>query len=91
MRKILSALGFAIFLLIVGFVGTWESNYTLLAVCTSYSFDSRTYEFTDNNGNIWKWEREMDSFVVGGAYRLHMSNNHSSTIYDDYIKKVSKN
>ena len=54
--KVIHALGFAAFLGIVGLVGEWETHYTRLATCTHIEYETRIAEFTDNSGNIWKWE-----------------------------------
>lgn len=90
--KVIHALGFAAFLGIVGLVGEWETHYTRLATCTHIEYETRTAEFTDNSGNIWEWEIEpLEYFETGFVYRLHMSDNHSTSIYDDYIRKISKN
>lgn len=90
--KALHALGLVAFLGVVGFLGEWETHYTRLATCTHVEYKTHTAKFTDNGGNVWEWEIEpSEHFETGSAYRLHMSDNHTSSIYDDYIRKISKN
>ena len=89
-EKFLMGAGLIGFLLVVGLLGGWESKYTRLATCTNYS--NSVYTFTDNTGNDWEWEREKgDDFIVGCAYKLVMDDNHTSSIYDDWIYKIKKN
>lgn len=91
MRKhVAVAVGFVVFMAVIGIIGGWESKYSKLATCTS-SHDS-IYTFTDNSGNEWEWEREKgEIFTVGNVYRLIMDDNHSSSIHDDWIYKIKKN
>ena len=78
---------FVIFLSVAGLTGTYEATYSRLVTCTNYEND--IYTFTDNQGNDWEWEKEeKDNFEVGKVYRLIMDDNHSSSIYDDIIKKI---
>lgn len=89
--KMLSTLGLIGFLTVVGLLGDWETHYTRLATCTYVDYSTHTAEFTDNDGNIWGWEIEPQEYFENGlVYRLHMSDNHSSSIYDDYIRKIKK-
>jgi hypothetical protein len=89
--KFLPTLGLIGFLGVVGLVGEWETHYTRLATCTNIQYDTRIAKFIDNDGNMWKWEIEpTESFEIGNVYRLHMSDNHSTSIYDDYIRKIKK-
>lgn len=87
LKKVLMGLSFIGLIFIIGAVGAWETSYTRLATCTH--MDDRIAIFTDNDGNMWEWQVESDEFFkVGDAYRLYMSDNHSVTIYDDYITKI---
>lgn len=89
--RLLPILGLIGFLGVVGLVGEWETHYTLLVTCTYVEYSTHTAEFTDNGGNIWEWEIEpAECFEIGNVYCLHMSDNHSTSIYDDYIKKIKK-
>lgn len=88
MNKLLGAIGMAAFLGFVGLCGEWETHYTRLATCVNVDYETHIYSFVDNSGNIWEWEG--DYFEVGNVYRLHMSDNHSTTITDDYIRKIKK-
>ena len=89
--RLLPALGFVGFLTVVGLLGNWETHYTRLATCTYVNYATCTAEFTDNGGNVWEWEIEpYEHFENGFMYRLHMSDNHSMSIYDDYIRKIKK-
>ena len=89
--RFLPTLGLIGFLGVVGLVGEWETHYTRLATCTNIQYDTRIAEFIDNGGNVWEWEIEpAEFFEIGNVYRLHMSDNHSTSIYDDYIRKIKK-
>jgi hypothetical protein len=80
------------FLGLAGIIGTAETEYNRLAVCTYYNSETNISIFTDNSGNDWEWENEKNEFFeVGKAYNLLMDDNHSSSIYDDLIKKVLTN
>ena len=88
-QNFLAALGLIGFLTLVGIVGGLESKYSRLATCTRR--DGTIFTFTDNDGNDWEWEHDYkDFYEVGKAYRLIMDDNHSSSIYDDWIVKVKK-
>ena len=86
-EKVLSVVGLIGFLLVVGLLGGWESKYTRDAVCTGYV--NGIYTFTDVSGNDWEWEEEEgDSFQLGESYTLKIDDNHSTSIYDDWIYKI---
>lgn len=79
----------AFFLTIAGIIGTWESEYSRPVICTYYDPCTNISTFTDNSGNDWEWKNENDEiFEIGKAYTLIMDDNHSSSIYDDLIKKI---
>jgi len=89
-QNFLAVLGLVGFLALVGFVGGLESRYSRLALCTERHGD--IFTFTDNSGNEWEWEHDYkDYYEVGKVYRLVMDDNHTSSIYDDWIIKVKKN
>ena len=89
-QNFLAVLGLVGFLALVGFVGGLESRYSRLALCTERHGD--VFTFTDNSGNEWEWEHDYkDYYEVGNVYRLVMDDNHTSSIYDDWIIKVKKN
>ena len=88
-QNFLAALGLIGFLGLVCLVGGWESKYSRLATCTRQ--DGTIFTFTDNDGHDWEWEYDYkDFYEVGKVYRLIMDDNHSSSIYDDWIVKVKK-
>lgn len=88
MMKMLEILSLAGFLGFTGFVGGWESTYTRETICTNYT--ENVYTFTDSCGYDWEWEDGPEVFEIGAKYRLIMDDNHSSSIYDDWIKKIKK-
>lgn len=90
MRKILPMLGLIGFLGFIGLVGTWEATYTRDTVCTGHV--GNVYTFTDTCGYMWDWEaEETESFEMGETYKLIMDDCHSTSIHDDWIKKIKKN
>ena len=91
MHKWFSSIGLVLFIGLTGFVGTKEAEYSRLTVCTYCDYETKIAVFTDNTGNDWEWEIENENFEVGKAYRLIMDDNHSSSIYDDCIKKIENN
>ena len=89
LSKVLPTLALTGFLAVVGLVGEWETHYTRLATCTNIEYKTNIAEFTDNDGNAWEWEIEpSEHFETDKVYRLYMSDNHTSSIYDDYIRKI---
>ena len=70
-------------------VGTYEATYTRETTCAYIKND--IYTFIDKQGNMWEWEKEPDdNFIINETYILTMDSCHSSTIYDDWIKKIEK-
>lgn len=89
MYKILSTLGFISFLGLTGLVGTFEGTYVRNATCTSCN--ENVYSFTDTCGYVWEWEAETNEvFNLNENYKLIMDSCHSSSIFDDEIKKIKK-
>lgn len=89
MKKIFGGIGIFVFLLIIGFVGTWETKYDL--DCTCIKVDAETASFCDNNGHVWEWELEENDFIqLDKTYILHMNNNHTASVLDDEIESFSK-
>lgn len=93
MKKVLYGLGLVVFLFIVGLVGEWETHYSMLATCVETDWINNIATFVDNRGNEWEWELDLDSWFIkeNCAYRLCMSDNHTTSIYDDYIRKIKEN
>ena len=88
-ERFFMASAFIGFLLVVGLIGGCESKYTRPVECTGY--ESAVYTFTDESGNNWEWEEEAgDNFKVGANYTLVMDDNHTASIYDDFIIKIKK-
>lgn len=91
MKKFLSLVGFVGILFVACMADYWSGFYNRLSTCTYVSYIENVAEFTDNSGNVWEWEiKAGDNFTEGKAYLLHMHNNCSDSIYDDYIRKISK-
>ena len=91
MKRLLAIFTLISILAVVGFAGEWETHYTRLAVCTDVNYCINEATFTDNDGHIWIWELEKtDYFCEGKAYRLYMSNSHTMSIYDDYIREIKE-
>ena len=91
MKKALYILGLVGFIAVVGLAGEWETHYTRPATCTNVIYETHVVEFTDVSGHVWEWEFEpFETYKVGDAYNLHMSDNHSTTISDDFIRNIEK-
>lgn len=89
MMKAIEVLGLAGFLGFVGLVGGWESTYTRETVCVDVCDNVATFE--DEQGHLWQWNCEDgDSFMIGDSYKLVMDDSHTTSIYDDWIKKTPK-
>ena len=88
-NKIFMTFCLAGFILAVGLVGGWESKYLRVAVCDGKV--NETYYFTDLSGHTWAWDADKgETFNLGDEYKLIMDDNHSTSIYDDWIYKIKK-
>lgn len=70
----------------------YDSHYDVLAVCTETDWNEKIATFCDNNGEVWEWNLDHDSWIIkeNKAYRLTINTNGTETIYDDCIEKISE-
>lgn len=64
-----------------------EHNYTRKS-CEVIQVHNGIVAVVDKGGNVWEFEGE--GYHKGDTVNLHMNDNCTSTICDDYIKKVKK-